>query len=186
MTPTSISTSTSTDVFFTEMPSPVGRLTLTWERDGLSGVLFDNQGDADAAGGARASWIRDDRRLAAARAQLEEYFAGARGAFDLPLLMRGTPFQERVWRALCRIPFGATATYGEIAAAVGRPGASRAVGGANHRNPIAIVVPCHRVIGADGSLTGYGGGESRKRRLLDLERRFRDAARAPLSRTAAG
>ncbi len=101
--------------------------------------------------------------------QLDEYFSRNRREFDLPLAPVGTPFQREVWEALRRIPYGETATYKEIAAAVGRPAATRAVGMANHCNPIAIVVPCHRVIGADGSLTGYAGGLELKRRLLDLE-----------------
>jgi methylated-DNA-[protein]-cysteine S-methyltransferase len=154
---------------FTTMPSPIGRLTLAGDDRALSAIFFED--DERLEGGPPATWTRDDRRLREARAQLEAYFAGKRTTFDLPLALEGTPFQVRVWRALQRIPFGATASYGEIAAAIGRPGASRAVGGANHRNPIPIVVPCHRVIGSDGSLTGYGGGEPRKRRLLDLERR---------------
>ena len=154
----------TTTIYFTVMPSPVGRLTLTSNGRALTGVLFDGE--------ARSGWVRadGDAALRAAREQLEEYFAGRRTAFDPPLALRGTPFQTRVWKALLRIPFGATASYGDVARAIGAPGASRAVGGANHRNPLAIVVPCHRVIGADGSLTGYGGGESRKRRLLALER----------------
>jgi methylated-DNA-[protein]-cysteine S-methyltransferase len=154
-------------VFFTTMPSPIGLLTLTSDGRALTSVRFE---DDEAAQRPPPGWLRDERPLRAARRQLEEYFAGERAAFDLPLAMHGTPFQLRVWRALCAIPFGTTASYGEIARRIGAPAASRAVGGANHRNPIAIVVPCHRVIGADGSLTGYGGGESRKRKLLDLER----------------
>jgi methylated-DNA-[protein]-cysteine S-methyltransferase len=157
-------TSSTTTTYFTIMPSPVGRLTLTTDGRALTGVLFDAE--------PQTGWVRNDgdERLRAAREQLEQYFAGRRVAFDLPLALRGTPFQTRVWKALQRIPFGSTASYGDVARTIGAPGASRAVGGANHRNPIAIVVPCHRVIGADGSLTGYGGGEARKRRLLELER----------------
>jgi methylated-DNA-[protein]-cysteine S-methyltransferase len=112
---------------------------------------------------------RDDDAFAAARTQLAEYFGGTRTTFDLSLSPKGTPFQLRVWDALCQIPYAATASYGEIAAAIGRPSASRAVGLANSRNAIAIIVPCHRVIGADGSLVGYGGGLDRKRYLLELE-----------------
>lgn len=108
--------------------------------------------------------------LAAARDQLEEYFRGDRREFSLPLAPVGTPFQLSCWGALIAIPYGETRSYGQIAMAVGRPAACRAVGGANHRNPIAIIIPCHRVIGADGSLTGYGGGLSVKARLLELER----------------
>ncbi len=104
------------------------------------------------------------------RAQLEEYFAGERTSFDIPLAPEGAPFEREVWRALEEIPYGETVSYGEIARRVGQPTAARAVGTANGRNPIAVIVPCHRVIGADGSLTGYGGGLERKRLLLELER----------------
>jgi methylated-DNA-[protein]-cysteine S-methyltransferase len=152
-------------VRFTIMPSPVGRLTLTSTRDALSGVIFENHEAAEQG----SDWKRDDGALAAARRQLEEYFAGKRSAFDLSLAMEGTPFQRRVWTALTEIPFGKTVAYSDIARRIGKPSASRAVGAANGRNPIAIVVPCHRVIGADGSLTGYGGGEARKKFLLELE-----------------
>ena len=107
--------------------------------------------------------------LDAAEAQLREYFAGTRRTFDLPLAPRGTAFQQRVWAALRAIPYGETHTYGELAAAIGSPSASRAVGMANHHNPTPIVIPCHRVIGANGTLTGYAGGLETKRRLLALE-----------------
>jgi methylated-DNA-[protein]-cysteine S-methyltransferase len=103
------------------------------------------------------------------RRQLAEYFAGQRTAFELPLAPAGTPFQRGVWDALVAIPYGETRSYGELAALVGKPGAARAVGSANHDNPIAVVIPCHRVIGAGGSLTGYAGGIDRKRYLLELE-----------------
>jgi methylated-DNA-[protein]-cysteine S-methyltransferase len=111
----------------------------------------------------------DPAAFASVVRQLDEYFAGARTAFDLPLAPRGTPFQRRVWEELARIPFGATVTYGELAARVGHPGAARAVGAAVARNPISIVVPCHRVVGADGTLTGYAGGVARKAYLLAHE-----------------
>jgi len=114
-------------------------------------------------------WVRDDGALAAVTQQLDEYFAGDRIEFDLELAPRGTPFQLEVWDQLCRIPYGETISYGELAKRVDRPGAARAVGSANGQNPIAIVVPCHRVIGADGSLTGFGGGLPWKRCLLNLE-----------------
>jgi methylated-DNA-[protein]-cysteine S-methyltransferase len=114
-------------------------------------------------------WVRDDAALEPVRAQLDEYFAGTRSGFDLVLEPDGTPFQLEVWDELRRIPYGETISYGELAARVDRPGAARAVGAANGQNPIAIVVPCHRVIGADGSLTGFGGGLPWKRCLLDLE-----------------
>lgn len=109
--------------------------------------------------------------LLEAQRQLTEYFAGQRQDFSLPLEMRGTPFQKRVWQALCTIPYGQTRTYGQIAAQIGNPKACRAVGMANNRNPIAIIVPCHRVIGSDGTLVGYGGGLHIKEALLSLERK---------------
>jgi methylated-DNA-[protein]-cysteine S-methyltransferase len=157
----------NTDVCFTTLPSPIGRLTLVGDGRALTSILFED--DERLPARTPRAWIEDARPFREARRQLDAYFAGRRTVFDLPLALDGTPFQMRVWRALLQIPFGATASYGDIAAAIGRPGASRAVGGANHRNPIPIIVPCHRVIGSDGSLTGYGGGEPRKRRLLALE-----------------
>lgn len=102
--------------------------------------------------------------------QLEAYFAGRRKTFDLPLRMEGTPFMRKVWRALCDVLYGETASYGDIAEAIGNPKACRAVGMANNRNPIAIIVPCHRIVGSDGKLVGYGGGLDMKPRLLELER----------------
>ena len=118
-----------------------------------------------------AGAVRDDDLpvLAAARTQLVEYFAGTRTTFDLPLAPTGTDFQQRVWAALRQIPYGATRSYGQIAIAIDAPGAARAVGSANHDNPLAIVVPCHRVVGANGSLVGFAGGLAQKRVLLDLE-----------------
>ena len=107
--------------------------------------------------------------LAQAAAQLAEYFAGQRQSFTVPLAPRGTPFQQEVWRALCAIPYGQTRSYGQLAAALGRPAAARAVGGACRRNPIWLMIPCHRVVGASGSLTGYAGGLERKKALLALE-----------------
>jgi methylated-DNA-[protein]-cysteine S-methyltransferase len=114
-------------------------------------------------------WQRDDDAFAETRRQLEEYFAGERTSFDLPLDMHGHEFERRVWAALRQIPYGETVSYGEIAERIGAPGAARAVGLANGRNPVAIIVPCHRVIGANGKLTGFGGGLPMKRALLDLE-----------------
>ncbi|MGZ4678387.1 MAG: methylated-DNA--[protein]-cysteine S-methyltransferase [Acidimicrobiia bacterium] len=116
-----------------------------------------------------ADWIRDDAALDGVRTQLDEYFAGTRTEFDLPLRLHGTPFQVEVWEQLRRIPYGETISYGELARRVDRPEAARAVGAANGQNPVAIVVPCHRVIGADGSLTGFGGGLDWKRWLLQRE-----------------
>ena len=154
---------------YTNMPSPVGALTLVASDAGLVAVLWA-QDDVDRV--RLGEMIEDDGHpvLVAAAAQLEEYFAGTRTAFDLPLDMRGTEFQKRVWAALLTIPFGETRSYGEIARAIGHPSASRAVGAANGRNPISIVAPCHRVIGANGSLTGFAGGIEAKRLLLGLEK----------------
>jgi methylated-DNA-[protein]-cysteine S-methyltransferase len=156
-------------VLYTTVDSPIGELLLFGDGHALHGLWML---DGPAAAVTRPGWRRAGDRFGAARAQLDEYFAGRRSAFDLPLAMAGTPFQRRVWRALLDIPYGATTTYGELARRVRPDGgwqAARAVGAANGRNPIAVVVPCHRVVGADGSLTGYGGGLQRKRFLLDLE-----------------
>ncbi len=112
----------------------------------------------------------NDPLICEAARQLEEYFAGRRREFDLPIELHGTAFQQRVWEALLAIPYGETRTYAEIATSMGIPGGARAVGGANHANPIAIVVPCHRVVNADGGLGGYGGGLALKRMLLEMER----------------
>lgn len=112
--------------------------------------------------------------LAEAEQQLNEYFAGLRQEFDLPLAPKGTAFQQQVWAALRRIPYGETRTYGQLAALLGRPKAARAVGGGCHRNPIGIIIPCHRVVGANGALTGYAGGLENKQYLLELERSFAD------------
>lgn len=154
--------------------SPVGELLLTANDDGLTGVWFEEHryGPADLrspVGSSTGSSAADDI-LRTAAGQLAEYFQGRRITFNLPLAPRGTPFQMRVWRALRDIPFGETISYGELAGRIGQVRAIRAVGGANGRNPLSIVVPCHRVIGADGSLTGFGGGVERKRWLLDHER----------------
>ena len=111
--------------------------------------------------------------LQEAARQLGEYFDGTRKVFDLPLQPRGTAFQQSVWRALCDIPYGQTRSYARLAEQIGRPKACRAVGMANHKNPIPILIPCHRVVGADGSLTGYAGGLAMKKALLDLERKYK-------------
>jgi methylated-DNA-[protein]-cysteine S-methyltransferase len=153
--------------YWTTIDSPLGPLLLTADDQGITGLHMD--GAAHWPARRSADWVEDESRFEAARVQLQEYFAGDRTEFDLPLRATGTPFQHQVWEALQTIPYGEVRSYGEIAAQIGRPGASRAVGLANHRNPIAVIVPCHRVIGASGSLTGYGGGLDRKRLLLDLE-----------------
>lgn len=143
--------------------SPIGPLGLI-ERDGKLTELFFGSAPRPEAE------LRETELLRRAEAQLFEYFAGERKAFDLPLDPRGTPFQRRVWAALLTIPYGETRSYGEIAALAGSPKGFRAVGMANHQNPISIFIPCHRVIGKNGSLTGYGGGLERKKLLLELER----------------
>lgn len=120
---------------------------------------------------AQADWQRDDRSLPEVRRQLKDYFSGRRRAFDVPLAPKGTPFQLQAWQALQAIPYGTTITYGQQAAAIGKPAACRAIGLANGRNPLSIIVPCHRVVGANGALTGYGGGLVAKRWLLDHEAR---------------
>jgi len=147
-----------------DIESAVGWLRLAESNGALCAVEFLDRRDAPAHGS-----VADERACGTARRQLAEYFEGKRRTFDLPLAPDGTAFQRRVWEELCRIPYGDTISYRELAARIGQPTAMRAVGLANGRNPIAIVVPCHRVIGADGSLTGYGGGLDRKRYLLGLE-----------------
>ena len=152
---------------FTHLESPVGRLLLTSDGTALTGLYMEPSRKAQSTDG----WTEDAAAppLSAAIQQLTEYFAGLRREFDLPLRMQGTVFQQRVWRQLTEIPYGTTWSYGELAKRIDSPSASRAVGLANGRNPISILVPCHRVIGADGSLTGYGGGLDRKRWLLAHE-----------------
>ena len=146
--------------------SPVGPLMLAADDDGLRHIEFrQNRHPAD-----RSDWHGGHHDiLQAAEAQLGEYFAGQRRAFDLPLAPQGTPFQLQVWQALARIPYGSTLSYAQLAQALGNPDAVRAVGAANGRNPLPIVLPCHRVIGADGALVGFGGGLPVKLQLLLLE-----------------
>jgi methylated-DNA-[protein]-cysteine S-methyltransferase len=149
---------------YSTLPTPIGELVLTADPDGALTRLYLPNRPPDTSG-----WERDDELLEPVRRQLEEYFAGERTEFDVPLRPTGVPFQLKVWEALLKIPYGETASYGEIAREIGHPTAFRAVGAANGQNPIAIIVPCHRVIGSNGSLTGYGGGLPTKRALLDLE-----------------
>lgn len=148
--------------------TPIGELALYCHDNRLVAIDFS---DNDA--GLAAEVSPDDPLLQEACHQMEAYFAGQLQGFDLPLAPSGSPFRLRVWRALQDIPYGETCSYGELAKAIGAPKASRAVGQANHHNPLSIVIPCHRVIGSDGSLTGYGGGLERKRFLLALEKRVR-------------
>ncbi|MCB5941186.1 methylated-DNA--[protein]-cysteine S-methyltransferase [bacterium 210820-DFI.6.52] len=147
--------------------SPIGPLGVGEEDGAITLILFAGQQPPEGYREGETPLLEE------AWAQLERYFAGELRQFSLPLAPAGTPFQQAVWRALEEIPYGETRSYGEIAGWVGRPKASRAVGAANHRNLIPIVIPCHRVIGAGGTLTGYGGGLDRKRLLLDLERQNR-------------
>ena len=150
---------------YTFVPSPIGDLVLTSDGTSLTGVYM-----GEPPRGIDPTWTPDPEPFRAAVDQLASYFAGDRQWFDLDLAPRGTAFQLEVWQALRAIPYGETRSYGELAAQIGRPGASRAIGAANGNNPLSIVVPCHRVIGADGSLTGYGGGLPRKQWLLAMER----------------
>lgn len=151
--------------------SPIGPITLAGRGDTLTHLLMVDHAHAPDA----TDWVRDDAAFGAAAEQLQAYFAGRLQTFELDIDLIGTEFQRRVWAALLTIPYGATCTYGQLASQIGAPTASRAVGLANGRNPISIIVPCHRVIGSNGSLTGYGGGIDRKRTLLDLERRWAPA-----------
>ena len=151
----------------TVMDSPVGPLTLVATGGALSGLYMEQQRYRP---GEETFGERDDSLFAEAVEQLAEYFAGDRSEFDLPLALSGTAFQRTVWSALREIPYGETVSYGEIAMRIGRPTAARAVGLANGKNPVGIIVPCHRVVGSTGDLTGYGGGLDRKRHLLDFER----------------
>ncbi|HTX45021.1 MAG TPA: methylated-DNA--[protein]-cysteine S-methyltransferase [Solirubrobacteraceae bacterium] len=151
---------------YTIFDSPIGDLLAVGDGESLSRLhMLDSRKRVEL----NPAWRRDDDAFDDVRSQFQEYFAGERREFDLRLNMVGNPFELRVWEELQTIPYGETASYGEIAQRIGNPGAPRAVGLANGRNPVAVIVPCHRVIGADGSLTGYGGGIERKRLLLDLE-----------------
>ena len=155
------------EIRYRTTPSPVGFITVAGDGAAVTGLRMEDQAYPPAA---VAGWVRDDTAFEDVVDQLDEYFAGTRTEFDVTLRLVGTEFQRRVWSALLEIPYGETISYGELARRIGQPSASRAVGLANGRNPVGIIVPCHRVIGADGSLTGYGGGIARKRALLDLER----------------
>ena len=161
---------------FAYLDSPIGRVLLAGRAGALSLIYF-------MSGPGRMTpdpaWHEDPRPFADARRQLEAYFAGRLEVFDLPLALDGTPFQVKVWRAVAEIPYGQTRAYGEVARRIRRPNAVRAVGAANGQNPLPIVIPCHRVIGSNGSLTGYGGGLPIKRALLALESRQRPLLPGP-------
>ena len=167
-------TRSSKRMYYSVMDSPCGPLLGIVDEDGavvridFSGGRSSRQMEEDLADEV-LHCLRDEERTADLERQLREYFAGQRRSFDLPLAPRGTDFQLEVWSQLREIPFGETISYGTLATSLGRPNASRAVGAANGANPIPILVPCHRVIGADGSLTGFGGGLAAKRTLLELE-----------------
>ena len=164
----------NTIVRFDFVDSPLGRVRITAVHEGLTSISFDGDRYAPPQDPA---WVRDPAFPAVRRAaaQLTAYFAGARKVFELPLAPSGTPFQRVVWDAISTVPAGVTISYAELARRAGHPGSARAAGAATGRNPLAIVVPCHRIVGADGSLTGYAGGLDRKRALLALEQ---DVARA--------
>jgi methylated-DNA-[protein]-cysteine S-methyltransferase len=153
---------------YAEIESPVGRLLLVADDVGLRHLLFTS---GRRAARPNPAWRHDQKPLEEAIRQLRAYFSGKLERFSLPLAPEGTPFQLEIWRRLCDIPYGDTISYGELARRIGNPHASRAVGLANGTNPIAIVIPCHRVIGSNGKLTGYGGGLPIKEKLLALERR---------------
>lgn len=155
-----------TVAYWTITASPLGELWLTADDAGLTGLYMERPHVLDDTA---VEWVEDDGPFTAVRTQLDAYFAGELQEFDIPLHMSGTPFQLQVWEALTEIPYGEVRSYRDIAEAIGRPTASRAVGMANGRNPVSVIVPCHRVIGASGALTGYGWGLDRKRALLDLE-----------------
>ncbi len=153
-------------MIYTTIDSPIGPLLLTGDGEALQGLSMQGGRRPVTIG---SDWQREDDAFGSARTQLRQYFSGRRNAFELDLALAGNPFELTVWKALQQIPYGTTTSYGTLAQRIGRPSAARAVGLANGRNPIAVIVPCHRVIGADGSLTGFGGGLERKRFLLDLE-----------------
>jgi len=163
----------SSDILYTRAPSPLGPLLLVGTADALSFIWLPSGRDRVDP---EPEWIESARPFKEVVRQLDAYFAGRLRRFDLPLAPAGTAFQQRVWRALCDIPFGETVSYGELARQIERPAAVRAVGAANGQNPISIVIPCHRVIGSDGRLVGYGGGLPAKSMLLDLERRVAGTA----------
>ena len=166
--------STNKAVFFDRVSTSLGTMVLASDGDALTGAWFDGQRHQPPV---EASW--QQRRglalLRQAETELAEYFAAERTAFSLPLAPAGTPFQREIWRAIAAVAYGQTIAYRELAARIGRPACIRAAGAATGRNPLSIIVPCHRIVGADGALTGYAGGIERKRRLLALERRGRAA-----------
>ena len=157
-------------MFFTHLEgTPVGKLLIAGDENGLRHVSFEESHFSAPVTTPRDDWELNEKPLKDAVRQLKAYFSGKLRVFDVPLAAEGTEFQRRVWKALSKVPYGVTTSYGEIAKSVGNPAASRAVGLANGRNPIAIIVPCHRIIGSSGKLVGYGGGLHHKQTLLKLE-----------------
>lgn len=157
-------------MFYTWMEdTPLGRLLLAGTAEHLKYTVFEQSAGAGKHDVPKADWEHNDTCFREHIRQLRAYFAGELKSFDLPVAGEGTDFQKKVWAALLNIPYGETATYGEIARSIGQPTASRAVGMANGRNPISIIVPCHRIIGTSGKLVGYGGGLERKQTLLSIE-----------------
>jgi methylated-DNA-[protein]-cysteine S-methyltransferase len=171
----------STIEYFTTLETPIGELLLASDGTALTGLFLHGPKPSAARNGDHG---RRDKVLAAAREELIAYCEGTRQTFSVPLAPQGTSFQQRVWRALLDIPFGETESYGQLARRIGSPNAARAVGLANGKNPIAIIIPCHRVIGTSGALVGYGGGLPRKRWLLEHEARCRTSVPAEGSLTA--
>ena len=167
-TPTSVAT-----LKRTSMTTPVGELTLIASPTGLRAILWNTEGESERIRVEASAIAHDDVVLAHACRELEEYFAGERQEFTVPLEPIGTDFQKSAWQVLCEIPYGETINYGQQARRLGDVKKSRAVGAANGRNPLSIIVPCHRVVGADGSLTGFGGGIENKAWLLEHERMVR-------------
>ena len=166
---------------YTTHPTPVGELTLVASDHGLRAVVWPKSSLKRAGVGGRPQRNPDHSILKTTTMQLDEYFVGERTAFDIPLDIEGTRFQVAAWRSLANIPFGTTTTYGRQAAGLGIPTAARAIGAANGANPVCIVLPCHRVIGSDGSLTGFGGGLPVKQWLLDHEARVLASWSSPVS-----
>jgi methylated-DNA-[protein]-cysteine S-methyltransferase len=158
-----------TRTFTAHLRTPIGWLEVRGDSGAILAVNFVERPGSGRQPGTEADAL--PTVVAACLGQLEEYFKGGRTSFDLPLRLEGTPFQRRVWEVLLRVPYGRTTTYRDLAAAVGNVRSARAVGGANHRNPVSIIVPCHRVVGSNGALTGYGGGLWRKEWLLGHERK---------------
>ena len=152
--------------YYDYLETPIGTLLLAGNGEALTLVGFPRGKERKRHD---KSWVRDGSRFSEAKRQLQDYFAGKLAEFDLPLQPQGTEFQRRVWRALQKIPYGETVSYGDIARRIGKPSASRAVGAANGKNPLPIIIPCHRVIGSTGKLTGFGGGLPTKVKLLTLE-----------------